>query len=345
MSARKQVALSLLPSSPRDVRVMRYACGATLAMAIAMGFQWDLAFLLPVLLLGFLSNPAARPGLKTGFVFVTVIAVASFVGLLLGRYLIPYPLVFLPFSGLLLLRVFYAQQGGRSPLLITWLLIALMVIPLIIMQSPQLASVVALGIVFGAAMSVALSMVAYWAFSEAATGEAAAAKPTKQQSGRARFQNAVLGTIVVWPVMTLFYTLEWTGSVLVLVFVALLSQNPEFAKNFQAGKALIVGNVIGGVAAIAMYELLVMMPEYGFMLLLTLLLGLVFGARVFSDKPMAPLYGMAYSTVLLVIGSTTSSSGDAGAKVYSRVIQMMLAVIYVVTAFGLIERLRRRGEA
>ena len=59
----------------------------------------------------------------------------------------------------------------------------------------------------------------------------------------------------------------------------------------------------------------------------------------------APLFGMAFSTLLLVIGSTTTStSGDATGKVYERIVQMMVAVVYVVTAFGLVERYRRAGR-
>jgi hypothetical protein len=100
--------------------------------------------------------------------------------------------------------------------------------------------------------------------------------------------------------------------------------------------------MIGGAAAIAMYELLVLVPEFVFLLLLTFLAGLVFGSRVFSGKPTGALYGMAFSTLLLVIGSTTSSTGDAGAKVYSRIAQIMVAVVYVVVAFGSIERFRLR---
>ena len=65
---------------------------------------------------------------------------------------------------------------------------------------------------------------------------------------------------------------------------------------------------------------------------------------MFSGKKSAPLYGMAFSTVLLVIGSVTSSSGDAGAKVYTRIVQIMLAVAYVVAAFGVIERISKRRE-
>ena len=49
--------------------------------------------------------------------------------------------------------------------------------------------------------------------------------------------------------------------------------------------------------------------------------------------------------MLLIIGSTTSSTSEADNKVIVRVLQMMIAVIYVVVAFGLLERLSRRRKA
>jgi hypothetical protein len=54
---------------------------------------------------------------------------------------------------------------------------------------------------------------------------------------------------------------------------------------------------------------------------------------------------MAYSTLLLVIGSVTAGGSDeASAKVYTRVFQIFVAVVYVVMAFGVADRfLRRKG--
>jgi hypothetical protein len=156
-----------------------------------------------------------------------------------------------------------------------------------------------------------------------------------------RLRDAIETTLVVLPVFILFYTLQLAGSLLILIFVALLSSQPGFAQNFKAGAALILGNVVGGVVAILFYELLVVMPEFQFLLLLTLLTGLLLGSRVFSGRKAAPLFGMAFSTVLLIIGSTTSGNAEAGAKVYTRVVQIMVAVTYVVTAFGIVGRFRR----
>ena len=104
-----------------------------------------------------------------------------------------------------------------------------------------------------------------------ATATSAASKPPGDVA-----RAAAITTAVVFPVMFWFYLFEWLGGVLILVFVALLSIQPGFAGSFKAGKALIVGNVIGGTVAVIFYELLVMVPLFHFMLLLTLLLGLLF---------------------------------------------------------------------
>ena len=97
-----------------------------------------------------------------------------------------------------------------------------------------------------------------------------------------------------------------------------------------------------------LYQLLVIMPSFAFLLLLTLLAGLLFGARAFSDRPTAKLFSMAYTTLLLVIASVTAGgSGDdgAGSKVYTRVTQIIVAVVWVVLASGVADRFLRRRRA
>ena len=118
---------------------------------------------------------------------------------------------------------------------------------------------------------------------------------------------------------------------------------PAFAKDFKVGKALIIGNTIGGLVAIVVYEVLTIVPEYSFLLGLILLGGLTFGTHVFGQSKLASVFGMAFSTFLLIICSVTASDSDgAGGKVTSRVLQIMVAVIYVVSAFGLIGKLKSK---
>ena len=333
---------------PQDRRTLRYAVGATLAMAIALGVGWPLSFLTPVLSLGFLAAPA-RLELKAGLGFVSVVAAACLAGLVLVEFLLPFPLVYLPFIGLCLFRLFYAKAGGTSPLVVTWLLIALLVLPLVGMAMPEIAFFVAAGLVFGAAMMVLLVWLTWAMFPDPPApvdGPPVPAAPAAPPpSNTVKLKNALLSVTVVFPAVAVFYTMQWTGGILILVFIAILSMQPGVAGNVKVGLALIIGNVVGGIASVMFYETLVMVPSFPFMILLTLLCGLAFGRQLFSGKKSGPLFGMAFSTVLLIIGSTTSSTDDAGNMVIVRVLQMMFAVTYVVVAFGLLERLSRRKKA
>lgn len=329
-----------LLTDPRDRRVLRYALGSTLAMAVAMGFAWDLSFVVPLLTLIHLASPAPRPGLGEGARVVGTIAVACFGGLWAVKYLLNFTWVFFPVIGLLLLGVFLAR--ARIPFLGTWLLIAVLLLPLVAVQSPDQAVLFARGIVLGAAVTLIVVWTAHVLVPDPPGPVVRAVPPPAPAAAPADAGRAALTqTLVVLPPLVLVHLFEWTGGILVLIFVALLSTQPGFASSFRAGKAMLVANVIGAVAAIVMFGFLTVVPEYTFLILLTLLAGLFFGSRLMSDRPKAPLYGMAYSTLLLVIGNITSTAGDARAQVNDRLFQLALAVLYVVIAFGLIEWWRR----
>ncbi len=325
-----QGAVTTWRADPRTVRIFRYAIGSTLAVAVAMGIDWQLSFLTPILALSFLGSPAPRPALRAIVTFIGVVAVAGLVGVLVSATLLTYPIVFLLVEGLLLFLLFY-------------------VIPVMALQSMVLAIALAKGLVMGAAGALAIVWLAHVLIPDppsgevrapaAAAGGAKPAPPSPQQC----VTRAWLNTAVVFPVVA-FYLFTGLTSVLILVMIALLSMQPDVSKGYKAGIALITGNLMGGIAAIVTYELLVMVPEYAYLILLTLLASLFFGGRLFSGTPKAPLFGMAFSTLLLVVLSTTSSFGEADAKAWTRVVQITIAVIYLVVAFGTIRVLRRKPE-
>ena len=127
-----------------------------------------------------------------------------------------------------------------------------------------------------------------------------------------------------------------------LLFIAMLAQQPDVKIGVKGSMALIIGNTAGGVAAIVFYNLLIAVPDYVFLILLTILFSLFFGERIFSGKPMAGLYAAAFSTVILLVGSTTGDfGGDAGSKFYIRIVQIIAAAVYIVGVFTLLEFLSR----
>jgi hypothetical protein len=255
-----------------------------------------------------------------------------------GLLLVPFPIVYLLVLGLLLFHLFYANTRGAPALLITWMLIALLLIPIIASLSSVLAVAIAARIVFGSAIALVIVWLAHIALPDPpqAVTAVSAAAADKAPPAESNVYRALLSTAVVFPVAALFFAFQSASSSVILVFIALLTLQPSRAAGGKAGLALIGGNLAGGIASMIFYELLVVAPHFGFMVSLTLLSALLFAAGLFSSSRWAPLFGMAFSTLLLIIGSTTSSYGEAGDKASTRVIQITLAVIYVVVAHNLI---------
>lgn len=338
-------AATLIFSSGKPI--VRYAVGATLLVAVSMGFDWTLAFLLPVLSMSFIAPGGKPPGLKGGLFFVMVIVVACLFGLALAYCFLSMPPIHILITFLLLFHIFYTQNKIFNPLVKVWLLIAVLLLPNIALQSMLLAKIMAISIVWNAVCAILLIWIIYLVFpaSENQTTTSKKEATQKPPDTNKRFKIALTSTLVIMPVYLIFYFATIPNALLILVFIAVLSMQPGFAKDWKVGKGLIVGNTIGGLLAIVGYQILTIVPEYGFLLLLVLLTGLILGPSVFGTSPLAPVFGMAFSTFLLIIGSVTGSDGDgAGGKVWSRVIQIMIAVVYAVSAFGLIAKFRTTDE-
>ncbi len=313
-------------------------------VAVAMGFNYTAAFLLPVLSLSFLAPGAKSPGLKGGALFIISIAVACILGLVLAYSFLSQPPIHILITFLLLFHIFYTRNPIFNALVKVWLIIAILLIPNIALQSMFLAKTIAISLVVNATLTILLIFIIYFLIPEhnkASAKEGKTPAPETEPTVQERFTNALTSVLVIMPVYLIFYFFPIPNALLILVFIAILSMQPAFAKDWKVGKALIIGNTIGGLAAVLGYEILTMVPEYSYLIILVLLGGLIFGKFVFSQSPLAAVYGMAFSTFLLIICSVTGSDGDgAGGKVWSRVWQIMVAVIYVVSAFGLIEKLK-----
>jgi hypothetical protein len=331
----------------RTVRHLRYCFGLTLGVLLVGAVDFTLAYLTPVLMAALLGPPARRMPLKAGLGFVLTIAVACGAGLVLGGLLLPYPAVFLLVMPLLLFRVFHGSTGPLPAFLATWLLIAFTAVPLVALESPAVASSVAVAIVVNAAVAVVLVWIAHALVPdpEAPAGPPPAGRAREQLGADVRLRAAALSTLAVLPLYATLYVFGLTSSVLMLVFVAMLATNPSWKAGLAGGRALLLGNLAGGLVAVVVYELLSMAPLLPMLGLLTFLAALLVGAGLFSDRPTAPLFGTAMSTVVLIVCSSTASFAEADEKLSSRLLQIGAAVVYVAVAFGLVERLTRRRGA
>jgi len=332
---------------PRGIRILRLGIGITLAAGVALGIGWPISFLTAVLTTSLLASGAACPSLRSGAMLIAIIALAAIFGLaVVAPLAIHYPLVCAVAVGLFLFLIFRASYGGASPFLILWLLIAVLLLPMIAQESLAAAQTVAGGMLLSGAAALGFTWLAHVLVPDPRGAEATPPAPKAAQAAQAdeanRNARAATTTFVVYPVALVFYAFGLTSDLLVLVFIAILAQQPSLIAGRKAGGALILGNLGGGLAAILFYQLLVAAPTLGFFIALTALTTLGLAIRIFSERPDAPLYSTVLSTVLLLIGGAVAPFGDdVGTKFTLRIFQILAAVLYVVGALTLIEWGRR----
>jgi hypothetical protein len=332
---------------PRSTRILRLGIGITLAAGVSLGIGWTLAFLTPVLVTSLLGSGAPCPSLRTGITLVAVIVVAALFGLaVVAPLAIYYPIICAIAIGLFLFLIFRASYGGASPFLILWLLIAVLLLPMIAQQSLAAAQTVAGALVSGGAAAVGFTWLAHALVPDAPASQPAPPAKTSAADDADRDARAAVTTCVVYPVALVFYSFGLMSDLVILVFVAILAQQPSLSAGRKASTAVVLGNLGGGVAAIVFYQLLVGAPTLGFFVALTALTSLLVGTRLFSERPDAPVYATVLSTVLLLVGGSIAPFGDdVGGKFTLRIGQILVAVVYVVGALALVERIRAAREA
>lgn len=318
-----------------SVPVLRYVLGSCFILGVTALMNYDLAYLTSVLSLGFMA-PGARPlTFKKAAGFVIILILITGATVVFTELFLDYALVFMP---LLLLSMLWLYYTDKLPLVIKlFALVSLVIIPFVSIDSSAIGSYIAMRLVFNAFMAILLSQMVFWAFPlcKADVPFEKKQKEVQKQSKSQRLSYAINIILLILPVLLLFYTFKLSSSILILTFVAILSISPALA-NPKAGLVMVLANIIGGIFGILAYQLLVMAPSFIFMILITLSIGLFFASKLFSDNKFAGIFGSAFSTFLLILGSVIASDAEAGSKVWSRVVQIGIAVSYVVMAFGIL---------
>lgn len=320
---------------------LRYVLGSAFIVGVTALMNYDLAYLTAVLALGYLA-PGAKPlGFKQAGGFVVILFLINVFALVFTEVFLDYPMVFMPLLALLLLQLYYTDKLAKMVKLFA--LVSILVIPFVSIESNAIGAFVASKLVFNAFMAIVLSQLVFWVFPicEADLSYEKKANEAVKISERDRLVQAINIMLVVLPVLILFYMYNWSSGMLILIFISILSMSPELSSP-KVGLVMIVANIFGGLFGIIAYKLLVMVPNFVYMILIILTVGFFFAQRVFSDRKTAGVFGSAFSTFLLILGSVTSSDDEAGEKVWVRVIQIAIAVTYVVLAFGLLNYILKR---
>ena len=324
-----------------SIPVMRYVIGISFILLVTALMGYPLAYLTTVLALSYIA-PGAKPlSFKQGAGFIVMLIIINAITLIVSSVLKDYPLVFMPILCLGILWIYYTE---KLPMVLKiFSIISVFVIPLLSLEPTGISAFVAIALIINAFMSLVLSQLFFVIFpwSEADEDFVKEKQQAPKQSEKQRFNYALNILIILLPVLLLFFLLKLSGGLLILIFIGILSTSPALA-NAKVGKFMIVANILGGLFAIIAYKLLVFVPMLPFMILLTLLVGFLFGSKLFSKAKIAPIFGTGFSTFLLILGTVTSSDDAAGSTLWSRLIQISIAVIYVVTAFAILNYFQKK---
>ncbi len=327
-------------------RIIRLGFGTALALLVSQAVNWQVSFLMPVLLCFLLSLPMPAPGLKVGLSFM----LALLIGIWVTTWLILPFQTYQPVVGVLLIIAacfwsFYYSASGGSPVMGAFLTLGLAVVTAV--GSDSVSSVLAINasLSFNALVAIAFLWVAHALFPDVPAEGPAAARPAPEKPDRNEaIRSAWRSTVIVLPVIVFF--LFYTGSsayMAVMIKVASMGQQAAAEKARESGRDLMMSTVIGGIGAVIMWQLLVMWPSLIMFVLLTALGGLVMGRKIFEGKGMQPgagVWSYAYLTMLVVIApSLMDSPGSSSANIrfYDRLAMMGWATLYATAAVSVFD--------
>ncbi|ELH7808791.1 DUF2955 domain-containing protein [Vibrio harveyi] len=310
-------------------RILRFTIGVGLAVFLAAWINWQLAFVAPVFTAKFLVD---KPNLHRETIYELLLALIATMGLglLLSGGITQYPIVLLIAVGLMMAWGYYLFTDPKWNLFATILLIAVLMLPFMAINNPAISLVLASGLAISGAVSVAIFALVHIYLPEPDSEFAGYAAPPigKEQRWYASFR----AMLISFPVVCFFFFFQISEALLTMMFVALLSLMITSEKSVKLSAFLIISNGIGGILAILAFSILAIVPSIFFYTAFIALLAVLIGKKIYTVPEKAPIFTTAFSTLLVLIGSTLMSSGDIDSNTFIRIFQLVLVGTYMILA-------------
>ncbi|MCG9610870.1 DUF2955 domain-containing protein [Vibrio harveyi] len=310
-------------------RILRFTIGVGLAVFLAAWINWQLAFVAPVFTAKFLVD---KPNLHRETIYELLLALIATMGLglLLSGGITQYPIFLLIAVGLMMAWGYYLFTDPKWNLFATILLIAVLMLPFMAINNPAISVVLASGLAISGAVSVAIFALVHIYLPEPDSEFAGYAAPPirKEQRWHASFR----AMLISFPVVCFFFIFQISEALLTMMFVALLSLMITSEKSVKLSAFLIISNGIGGILAILAFSILAIVPSIFFYTAFIALLAVLIGKKIYTVPEKAPIFATAFSTLLVLIGSTLMSSGDIDSNTFIRIFQLVLVGTYMILA-------------
>ena len=306
--------------------VFRIAFAAAVGLTLGEMLGWDFPFL-PAMLAVQLLAGREPISVKQGLAFVAIMVAACAFAVLVAQIFVDSPLVLLLTVSLLVFLEFLLLARGQAVGVAAIFLITTAVLPLLAIESMSVAYGFIHSLIAGSVLAVLLAFAAHAFFPARAQAHltSAPARAEPAAIAIALANTAVLMSLVIYFMLTV----SPVSIVAVLTVIGILRQPADLGGGTAIG--LILGNLVGGLAATAAYLLVTLLPSPAFLLFVVLLVGLLFGDRIARGGALAPIYTVGLMTFLIVLGLGLSPlPEDSGSLFIARVFDVMVAAVYAI---------------
>jgi uncharacterized membrane protein YgaE (UPF0421/DUF939 family) len=306
--------------------VLRFSVATTAAFIICEWMGWQPSALAPVLTGVLLANLPFSPSFKVGLGLIVIMAISAWLAFLLTMWLDQTPHILFAIIGFIIFLAFagLAQAKGQLPL--TLLLICMAVVPVVTLTLSQYSGILPGMLVRGMALAVIFTWISFTIWPLPPPKKPDPPAPPSQSPMAA----AMIGTAIVLPLMLAYLLFGLTDAIPVLLTTVLVVAKMEEERGAASGWAKLIGNFLGGFAAVAAFYLLRIAPSLATLALITFLVGVGFAQQIVKGGVRGGNALLAYNATMVIFGLALlkgpANSGTWGA----RVVQFAIASIFAV---------------
>lgn len=330
----------------QTLRTGRLALGVTTAVAVSYGVSWPLSYMAPLFTVMFLAGPAWITW-KAAVKILILLGISLFIGVFISEFMLNYPLLCVPAYALFFFLIYYSDTPSSPPMVSLFMTLGITMIPIMSFSGAGLAHMLSLFLM----VNMAVGMFFAWIFHSllpdrrSIRAHQSAAKksvpPPQTVPERERVRLAMVSTIVASSAVFIFFSFNLSQYSLAMLFICIMAGTPNKNASVAVMKANSLATLIGGIAVIIAYNLLVVVPTYPFLVCLTLCYAVFFSGKIYEGGPRAAAYSSGFTTFLVLLGSSTGVDNTAVAGFYLRIVQILFAGLFTVLALMVVEHLLR----